>query len=63
MVWQNWNDFFAMGGYALYVWGSIAVVFGALAIEVMMLAARRKEAQTQLTRWVRNSVQGTKGRK
>jgi heme exporter protein D len=56
MIWQNWNDFFAMGGYALYVWGSVVVMFGALAIEVAMLSARRKAARTQLTRWVSNAM-------
>src|SRR5439155_15190602 len=25
MNWASWSDFFAMGGYALYVWGSYLV--------------------------------------
>jgi heme exporter protein D len=58
MIWQNWNDFFAMGGYALYVWGSVVVMFGALAIEMAMLSARTKAARTQLTRWVSNNATG-----
>lgn len=26
MIWNSWNNFFAMGGYALYVWGSVMMV-------------------------------------
>ena len=38
------SEFFAMGGYALYVWGSYGVTFAVLALEVFFLArrARRK---------------------
>ena len=25
MNWHSWSEFLAMGGYALYVWGSYAV--------------------------------------
>jgi heme exporter protein D len=25
MIWASWQDFFFMGGYALYVWGSVLV--------------------------------------
>ena len=28
MIWASWSDFFAMGGYAFYVWGSYAVTAG-----------------------------------
>ena len=31
------SDFFHMGGYAWYVWGSYAVTFACLAIEIMVL--------------------------
>jgi heme exporter protein D len=46
MNWDSWSDFLAMGGYARYVWGSFAVVFGALAAEQLMLHLRREEAHT-----------------
>lgn len=42
MIWQSWQEFFAMGGYALYVWGSLVVVFGVLAAEVIGLQWRRR---------------------
>ena len=42
MHWNSWQDFFAMGGYALYVWGSYAVTFIVLAAEIISLRARKK---------------------
>jgi heme exporter protein D len=44
MSWASWSDFFAMGGYALYVWGSYAVTAGLIALEVIMLIRRRSNA-------------------
>ena len=42
MIWQSWQEFFAMGGYAFYVWGSLLVVLGLLAAEVIGLQWRRR---------------------
>ena len=39
------SDFFAMGGYAWYVWGSYAVTFIALALEVALLCKKSRETQ------------------
>jgi len=25
MIWSSWTEFWAMGGYGLYVWGSFGV--------------------------------------
>ena len=36
------KDFFAMGGYAFYVWGSYGVTFVLLAIEVAVLLKKKK---------------------
>ena len=41
MNWGSWSNFWAMGGYGLYVWGSFAVTLLAILIEVSMLSARR----------------------
>ena len=38
--------FFAMGGYALYVWGAYGVTFALLAIEVVLLMKRKRETKT-----------------
>jgi heme exporter protein D len=39
------SDFFAMGGYAFYVWGSYGVTFALLGLEVALLARRKREAK------------------
>jgi len=44
MSWSSLNEFLAMGGYALYVWGSYAVAAGLIAVEVIMLIQRRRHA-------------------
>ena len=44
MSWGSWSDYFAMGGYALHVWGSYAVTAGLIPVEVVMLALRRRNA-------------------
>ncbi len=48
MTWGSWSNFFAMGGYALYVWGSFVVVFGCMAGEVLLLKQRGKSIRAQL---------------
>lgn len=60
MIWDSWSDFFAMGGYALYVWGSFIVVFGSLAAEVIFLRQRGKSIRAQLVN-ARASVRRTHG--
>ena len=40
------KEFFAMGGYAFYVWGSYGVTFALLAIELVVLLKRKRETQT-----------------
>jgi heme exporter protein D len=39
------SDFFAMGGYAWYVWGSYGVTFLLLLMEIVLLAKRARETQ------------------
>jgi heme exporter protein D len=40
------SEFFQMGGYAWYVWGSYGVTFACLAIEIALLLKRSSEAKT-----------------
>ena len=40
MNWGSASEFFAMGGYALYVWGSYGVTLVALALEVFLVVRR-----------------------
>ncbi len=50
MNWNSASEFFAMGGYALYVWGSFGVTALALIVEPLLLKKRRSEALKSLKR-------------
>jgi heme exporter protein D len=52
MNWNSASEFFAMGGYALYVWGSFGVCAFALAMENILVEQRRKAIVTSLRRRV-----------
>ena len=51
MNWSGWNDFWNMGGYALYVWGSYGVTLACLAGEIALVRRRRRSALAQLARY------------
>jgi len=51
MNWQSWSQFWAMGGYGLYVWGSYAVTLVVLAAEIAALAVRRRGVIESLTKY------------
>jgi heme exporter protein D len=53
MNWGSASEFFAMGGYALYVWGSFGVCALALALEPFLLSRRRREIVGSLRRHAR----------
>jgi heme exporter protein D len=38
------KEFFAMGGYAWYVWGAYGMTFLLLALEIVLLNKRSKKA-------------------
>lgn len=42
MNWHSGSEFLAMGGYALYVWGSYAVTLVVLVAEIAALVMRRR---------------------
>ena len=44
MNWGSWDNFWMMGGYGLYVWGSYAVTFALVAAEITQLRMRRRDA-------------------
>ena len=44
MHWNSWSEFFSMGGYALYVWGSYGVTFVLLGAEVLLLVSRKRKS-------------------
>jgi heme exporter protein D len=48
MHWNSISEFLAMGGYGFYVWGSFAVTFIAMAIELWLINQRRKKVRRTL---------------
>jgi heme exporter protein D len=48
MIWNSWNDFWAMGGYGLYVWGSFGVTALCVALEIVWVKNARVQALTQI---------------
>ena len=44
MNWSSWHDFVTMGGHGPYVWGSLLVVIGGLAGELVLAGWRRRAA-------------------
>ena len=40
--WGSWSEFFSMGGFGLYVWGSYGITLVLLAGEVLMLWKRKR---------------------
>lgn len=43
------SDFFAMGGYGFYIWGSYAVTGVLMAAEIALLLRRARRAQRRQT--------------
>ena len=44
MSWASPSDFFAMGGYAVYVWGAYGVTAACMLIDPMLAARRHRDA-------------------
>jgi heme exporter protein D len=47
----NWNsaaDFFAMGGYGIYVWGAYAVTLACMAAEPVLVVMRHRRVRREL---------------
>ena len=52
MQWNSASEFFAMGGYAFYVWGSFGVTAVVVVIEMLLIRSQRRE----LLRDLRNEL-------
>ena len=50
MIWASWSDFFAMGGYAFYVWGSYVVTAVLMIAEVILVFRRHRKTLVRLGR-------------
>ena len=52
-------EFFEMGGYALYVWGSFVMTAVLMVAEPVLLRNRRAELMRRLARMARINSEGT----
>jgi heme exporter protein D len=43
MQWNSVSDFFAMGGYAFYVWGSFGLTALVMVVETLLIRRHRTE--------------------
>ncbi|MBS0371435.1 MAG: heme exporter protein CcmD [Proteobacteria bacterium] len=50
MNWGSASEFFAMGGYGFYVWGSFGVTAAALLIETLLVRKRLGDTRRLLRR-------------
>ncbi|HSW52318.1 MAG TPA: heme exporter protein CcmD [Sulfuricaulis sp.] len=50
---MNWAEFFAMGGYGQYVWGSYGLTALILVLNLYLPLRRRKTVQRQLREFLR----------
>jgi heme exporter protein D len=47
--WASLSDFFSMGGYGLYVWGSYLVALVCIAGEIILVFNRRRTLMRHLS--------------
>lgn len=57
MNWGSASNFFAMGGYAFYVWGSYGVTALFLVLEIVLLVSRKRTITQRLGRRIRMHVE------
>jgi heme exporter protein D len=48
MSWNSWGDFFHMGGYGLYVWGSYGVTLLVMLVEPYLVSSRQQRARAHI---------------
>ena len=49
MDWASWDEFWAMGGYGLYVWGSYGVAALCIGLEIFFLRNSREKPLNPVT--------------
>jgi len=49
MIWSSSSEFWAMGGYGLYVWGSFGVTALCVALEMIWVKNARAQALAQIS--------------
>ena len=53
MQWNSVSEFFAMGGYALYVWGSFGITGAIMVAEMLQIRQQRMQLLYDLRTEVR----------
>lgn len=53
--WSSLSEFFYMGGYAFYVWGSYLVTILVLVVEITLLRTRNKSLRKSIISEIRES--------
>lgn len=53
MNWSSWEAFWAMGGYGLYVWGSVGAVLLCIVAELLGLALSRRALLSDIQQDIR----------
>ncbi len=48
MQWNSASEFFAMGGYALYVWGSFGITAAVMVVEMWQVRIRKNQVLREL---------------
>jgi heme exporter protein D len=51
MIWNSASEFFAMGGYGLYVWGAYGVTAAWMLLEPALAARRHRAALAAVREW------------
>ena len=49
MIWNSWTEFWAMGGYGLYGWGSFGVTALCVALEMIWVKNARAQTLAQIS--------------
>jgi heme exporter protein D len=49
---MNWSEFFAMGGYATYVWSSFGLMAFVLLLNLGMTLRKKADAETKARHFV-----------
>lgn len=57
MNWGSAGNFFAMGGYAFYVWGSYGITALFLVLEIVLLLLRKRTITQRLGRRIRMRIE------
>jgi heme exporter protein D len=48
MQWNSVSEFFAMGGYAFYVWGSFGATAAVMLVEMLLIRQQRRSLLREL---------------